>query len=97
MLKLFTLKARKMSASLGLTGLELNSGLGATWCGGWGQRLVTVSSVARTVAIKVLRPKTTLLLLVFLCLEEKCHLTACWLQLAAVDGDCVSIIRVFGV
>lgn len=75
MLKLFTLKAHKTSASLGLMGLELDSGLGAAWCGGWGQRLVTVSSVARTVAMRVLRPKITVLLLLFLYLEAKCHLT----------------------
>lgn len=44
-----------------------------------------MSSVARTAAMKGLRPKTTTLLLLFLLLEAKCHLIFCWLQLAAVD------------
>lgn len=52
-----------------------------------------MSSVVRTVAMKGLRPKITVLLLLFLCLETKCHLTICWLQLAAVD---VTVLPLLG-
>lgn len=44
-----------------------------------------MSSVERIVAMKEVNPKTIVLLLVFLCLEVKYHLTFFWLQLAAVD------------
>lgn len=53
--KLFTLKAQKMSVSLGLTGLEFSCDLGIAWCGGCGRRL---SSLERIVALEGVNPKT---------------------------------------
>lgn len=63
-----------MSVSVGLTGLEFSCDLRTAWCGVWGQRLVTASSVERIVAVEAVTPKTIVLLFGFLGLDRKYHL-----------------------
>ena len=96
MLKLFTLKTHFMRASLGLMGWELSFWLGGSlmwWMGTEDGRCVFCSKDSCNERTET---KDHCIAVGFPSLTGKCHLTFCWLQLAAVDVT-VPIIRAFRV